>query len=176
MEQPLRFTLGKESGTICGGSGGGKSLSFTTAATGGTGAWCPLSKPNRKSGFVPVSGGGGEEGWICTEFKASTNHCRSDLVSPEPKPVAGAEFAGKRNKRILAGLLEARNKRSYSIIMCSRSSSFVTEIRASRSSPGNWYLEQKQISTVRLKAQIYNHNLMVQALIIRYYTSRSSST
>lgn len=47
----------------------------------------------------------------------------------------------KRKRRKRAGLGEERERRSYSIIMWWRSSSLVTEIKASRSSPGSWYLK-----------------------------------
>ena len=89
----------------------------------------PLSK--RKSGLGTVVG---SRFWIWTKFKASTNHCCSDFISFEPKLVGAEWFSENRNNLNLASLADEWKRQSYSNIICSRSSSLVTELRASRSS------------------------------------------
>ncbi|GER43268.1 RING/U-box superfamily protein [Striga asiatica] len=140
----------------------GSSTSATLPVIGfSEGGALAFSRPNRKSTLLAataaaVGGGGvcdaegdasrGGAAVIGAEFNASTNLSFSDLTSSEPK-LRVEELrlwigAWKMKIRSLAGLGEARHSRSYSCIMCSRSSSLVTEMRASRSSPGSWYLNE----------------------------------
>ena len=69
---------------------------------------------------------------------------------------------GRGNRMSLrrAGLGEERHRRSYSTIMWSRSSSLVTEMRASRSSPGSWYLKQTSAPAMEKSFAARAGNLM----------------
>lgn len=69
-----------------------------------------------------------------TPLSASQNH-DSVFGSLKPDP-SDSDLAGKRNSRIREGA----GRVLCSSIMLVRSSSEVTEMRESRSSPGSWYL------------------------------------
>jgi hypothetical protein len=91
-----------------------------------------------------------------TPFNASTNQCsRLELSSREPKLLVELSgFAGNKKSLSLDDDDEEEEEdlllliapgdccnRSYSSNIFSRSSSVVTEIKASRSSLGNWYFK-----------------------------------
>ncbi|XBH82538.1 hypothetical protein VPH35_071167 [Triticum aestivum] len=93
-------------------------------------------------------GSGGELADLRSRYQSRCNSCcglggeagRRGRGRPgRGSPATSPQIPARRGAR-------KRWRRSYSMTRCSRSSSLVTETSASRSSPGSWYLTQRQRS------------------------------